>query len=299
MRHRLWAFCRSHANIHFIVLTWLLLSAAAAAQYQHQLSLSLVKQFLVLRNNYTDDHLTYDSQGKLTSPGSPGFGPIEGRIFVDGIQLQPGKLLIAGNRPVDVYYESKNQLQATNVKRKVTIEVALPSDEGLDKAIPELLEKVFYTPAELDQMKCSPDELKSFTDLLQKSLNVDLTSVRKKNQPTPKAQSLDKLPRACYPIGDRAYSVGKGVDPPKAIKAPDPSFSNEALRAHKTGTVVLMCIIDTDGRPTSFIVARPVGYGLDEAALNAVRTWTFTPGTFQFKPVPVAITVEVNFAFGP
>ena len=42
-------------------------------------------------------------------------------------------------------------------------------------------------------------------------------------------------------------------------------------------------------------VARSAGMGLDEKALEAVRTWRFEPGRKDGQPVAVLVNVQVNF----
>jgi TonB family protein len=42
---------------------------------------------------------------------------------------------------------------------------------------------------------------------------------------------------------------------------------------------------------------RPLGYGLDELAVEAVKKWTFKPGKSSGKPVPAKITIEVPFRY--
>jgi TonB family protein len=42
-------------------------------------------------------------------------------------------------------------------------------------------------------------------------------------------------------------------------------------------------------------VARSLGLGLDEKAIEAVRQWKFKPGMKGDTPVTVAVTIEVNF----
>jgi outer membrane biosynthesis protein TonB len=40
---------------------------------------------------------------------------------------------------------------------------------------------------------------------------------------------------------------------------------------------------------------RPVGCGLDEEAVEALKNWRFLPGTLNGTPVPTRILVMVNF----
>jgi TonB family protein len=42
-------------------------------------------------------------------------------------------------------------------------------------------------------------------------------------------------------------------------------------------------------------VKKSLGYGLDERAIEAVKKWKFSPGKKDGKPVPVDVTVLVNF----
>jgi len=59
--------------------------------------------------------------------------------------------------------------------------------------------------------------------------------------------------------------------------------------------VVLYVEIDPNGKATNINVARSLGLGLDEKAIEAVRRWIFRPGMKDDKPVTVAATIELNF----
>jgi TonB family protein len=96
-------------------------------------------------------------------------------------------------------------------------------------------------------------------------------------------------------FGGGAFTVGNGVSAPRVIYDPEPEYSPEARAAKHQGTVVLWAVIAPDGRPRELRVERPLGMGLDEKALEAVRTWRFEPALKDGKPVPVMIEVEVSF----
>ena len=96
-------------------------------------------------------------------------------------------------------------------------------------------------------------------------------------------------------IGGGPYRVGGGVSAPKALYAPDPEYSEEARKAKYQGTVVLWVVVGPDGRPRDIKVQRTLGMGLDEKAMEAVRTWKFEPARLNGNPVAVQINVEVNF----
>jgi TonB family protein len=59
--------------------------------------------------------------------------------------------------------------------------------------------------------------------------------------------------------------------------------------------VLLNIIVDEQGVPTQIRVLRPIGYGLDERAIENIKNWRFEPGLKDGKPFKVAGNVEVNF----
>jgi TonB family protein len=92
------------------------------------------------------------------------------------------------------------------------------------------------------------------------------------------------------------YSAGLGgVTVPRVIYNPEPGFSDEARKAKAQGMVVLLLVVGTDGRPYDIRVQQSLGMGLDEKAIEAVRTWRFRPGTLNGQPVATQIGVEVDF----
>jgi protein TonB len=95
--------------------------------------------------------------------------------------------------------------------------------------------------------------------------------------------------------GGGVYHPGGGVSAPQVIFAPDPEFSDEARRAKYQGICVVALIVDAQGNPQHVRVVRPLGMGLDEKAVKAVRQYKFKPAMYHGHPVPVEVNVEVNF----
>jgi protein TonB len=73
-----------------------------------------------------------------------------------------------------------------------------------------------------------------------------------------------------------------------------PVYPRLALDAHKEGLVILEAVIGEDGsvRDVKVLRSQPL---LDQAAIDAVRQWRFTPSMLHGEPVPVVMTVTVNF----
>jgi TonB family protein len=95
--------------------------------------------------------------------------------------------------------------------------------------------------------------------------------------------------------GGGIYSVGGGVSPPIPIYKPEPAYSEEARKAKYQGTVVMWIIVDAAGAVTDCKVVKPLGLGLDEKAVETVKTWKFKPAQRNGTPVPVRVMVEVSF----
>ena len=96
-------------------------------------------------------------------------------------------------------------------------------------------------------------------------------------------------------IGGGVFRVGGGVSAPRVLENPSPDYSEEARKAKYQGTVVLWLIVDSNGRPRDVKVARSLGMGLDQKAIEAVKLWKFQPAMKDGTPVAVQINVEVNF----
>jgi TonB family protein len=111
--------------------------------------------------------------------------------------------------------------------------------------------------------------------------------------------AVDKRPSAASEskTGDRppVYRVGGGVTAPRLTYSPSPEYSKEARKAKYQGICVLWLIVGADGNPRDIEVARTLGKGLDEKAIEAVKKWKFEPARKDGQPVEVQINVEVSF----
>lgn len=95
--------------------------------------------------------------------------------------------------------------------------------------------------------------------------------------------------------GGGVYHVGGGISAPVPIYTPEAEFSDEARRAKYQGVCLISLIVDAQGNPQNPRVVRPLGMGLDEKALEAVRKYKFKPAMKGNTPVAVMMSIEVNF----
>ena len=96
--------------------------------------------------------------------------------------------------------------------------------------------------------------------------------------------------------GTNYVRVGQetGVEPPRKVVDAGPVYPPAAKEQGIQGVVIIDAHIEPDGRVGHAKVVRSVP-GLDEAALDAVRQWKFTPTLKDGTPVGVVMTVTVNF----
>ncbi len=73
------------------------------------------------------------------------------------------------------------------------------------------------------------------------------------------------------------------------------SYTQEARAAGVQGSVLLYVHVMPDGRPGNVTVLQSLGFGLDEKAVEAVRSWEYTPGKVNGEPAAVAVSAEVPF----
>jgi TonB family protein len=72
--------------------------------------------------------------------------------------------------------------------------------------------------------------------------------------------------------------------------------SNEYAQANSVyGMAVYHTVIGPDGKPAEIAVARPIGFGLDESAVDSIRKASFEPAMKDGKPVPVLLDLVVQF----
>jgi TonB family protein len=101
--------------------------------------------------------------------------------------------------------------------------------------------------------------------------------------------------RRCLSPYPDVYELGGDVIPPKARSRVEPVYTQVARNAGVEGTVLLHAIVTKEGKTRIMRIVRPVGYGLEESAAEALSRWTFQPGTLMGQPVNVSLFIEVNF----
>ena len=92
--------------------------------------------------------------------------------------------------------------------------------------------------------------------------------------------------------------VGGAIKPPVQTKRVSPPYPPEAQAAGVQGVVIMEVSIGADGKVTDVRVLRSIPL-LDQAAIDAVRQWEYAPTIVDGTPVPILMTVTLNFALTP
>jgi len=91
-----------------------------------------------------------------------------------------------------------------------------------------------------------------------------------------------------------AVRIGGKIKAPTKIKDVQPVYPAIAQAAHVAGVVMIEATIGPDGKVIDAKVVRSIPM-LDQAALDAVQQWEYTPTLLNGVPVPVLVTVTINF----
>ena len=96
------------------------------------------------------------------------------------------------------------------------------------------------------------------------------------------------------PVRRDPVPVGGVIRPPTRVVYVQPVYPQMAIAARIEGTVILQAVIDEKGKVRELRVLR--GHPLlDDAAIQAVTRWQFTPTLLNGTTVPVVMTVTVAF----
>src|SRR2546423_6071956 len=144
--------------------------------------------------------------------------------------------------------------------------------------------RVHVTLRSCEKERAGPVEEFSFPD---PDSNTDLNPIDSfpKTVPSSNPSSIPLVLRA---------GVG-GVTSPGCSYCPQPNYTNPAREAKFNGTVLLQVTVSAAGSTVESKVVRGVPFGLNEAAMNAIRDWKFNPARREGEPVTCMVTIEATF----
>lgn len=286
-------------TLYLIAIAFVLLlvfsTAAAADDLQQHLRDQYQGKTFLLRGFYGGVALRYDSIGALRGNATPGDWTTDGVVQLDDVHLSGSHLTIKARRLVvlnshrvlfaDVP-QSRNQIPSLYIYADLGVQN--PTPDQLNAA----MSKIFLTQED-DFATLVPDYWKPCVRAAQLGkdpychFSPEFLSI-------PGAQSSDHSTPA-IPLNGPSPHFGPGVKPPSRIFTPEPSFSELARQAKYDGTVILGLTVDEEGLTKDVHITAPLGYGLDEKAVQAVQTWKFKPAEKNGQPMQLQFEVEVSF----
>ena len=99
---------------------------------------------------------------------------------------------------------------------------------------------------------------------------------------------------ALEPTGEDVVPFSFGtMEPPKPISRAKIEYTREALAAHVTGLLVARCTITREGDVENCKIIKGLPH-MNEAVLQTLETWRYTPVQYQGKPISVTYTFNVK-----
>jgi len=133
----------------------------------------------------------------------------------------------------------------------------------------------------------------AFTVSVESKPGAEATSSQSTTVTTPRPAAL-AAGAAAGLAGMQPVRVGEGIRAPTQIRKVQPIYPPIAQAARVQGIVILEATIGVDGRVADARILRSVPL-LDQAAIDAVRQWEYSPTLLNGKPVPVVMTVTQTF----
>lgn len=247
-------------------------------------------------------------QTASTPPSSePNTAGPDQKIFIVGPNVSAPELLPAAPFPIEEENCKKKLsgkavlsflLDATGSPRNIAFEHGAGS--GIDQIAYKLLSTDRFKPAihenspvtvpmedEIELESCQQNAKHPAPDTALSTLSA---------QPNQKLVAMPlsqaKLEFTPFPNLSRMPQVSAPPVPLNSVEAP---FSDEAREKKVSVVCLISLIVDTEGMPRNLRVIRPLGYGLDQNAIDAARKYRFKPAMRKGMPVPMMITIEVNF----
>ena len=240
---------------------------AADAALEDTLKKQYLNQVLTLRTPFQEDKQEFDSHGTPLKEPPTGKWIARGSMKIEKLSLTADTLVLQGTQ------------------------MAMGEDTKTHAQVPSAMERFLVVEIHLDRPLNSVSEARA---LLERIYGLE------QHDPKDALPQYKRPPQSVYP-GDAAETdnvpvpSGQGISRPQVKYAPNPDFSERARKAKYQGAVYLNIIVDKDGRVSWIRVDKAAGMGLDEQAVETVKTWRFVPATQNGKPVPVQLGIWVGF----
>jgi TonB family protein len=232
----------------------------------------LVDKPLYLRGEWEGDKLKFDASGQLL--GSSKMLPFTlSGMDVQKVKLDDKGLTLDGKR-VGVEF-NWDQLARVVIKgESIRLHIDRPAGGDYSHA----LDRVFATLPEL------VPTLPIYWQTYAQQFLIPATAAKV----THAAGSSDSLARQ--------HKIGGNVSAPRVLSMPQPSYDRRARAENISGKILVYLQVDQEGKPNNIRILHPLGFGLDDMAVDAVSRYKFAPAKENGNPVRVEMNIEVAFS---
>jgi TonB family protein len=247
---------------------------------------NLIGQALFLRGFYASNNLVYDATGKLEATPKSTDWTLAAVNILKATHPSPTEIQLEGLRVAIRYNPDAHEFQRhplNDQKIKILIKLT-PSTDTNPRTIQATLATTF---AAIFSIGIDPALQRSMPLLWRHYFDPGFT------------WPPDAL------TGETIYQIFGQPGQPKDVSLPivshkaEAEFTDAARNDKVKGPVQLVAFIDAQGVPQRIFVTRPLGYGLDERAAEALAKWRFKPALRLNMPVTAAIVLNLDFEIVP
>jgi TonB family protein len=267
------------------------LRASDAADVEARLKQDYLGRNALLRGLYHGDQLDYDAQGHFMEGGVPGTWTLDGVVTLTDFKLRGDRLEIAADRTIIGFSYRHQHLYALPdkpVEIIVHLGPLIPRRDALD----QVMSQIFMIDAA---------RLLQFAPMYWKPVIQDAVWAQYAKHPRKPPVGLTLFAPLIAPDRGQVYFTDgdphNGLDPPQPIDEPPPYYPEIARYGKKQGTVLIAVLIDQTGAVRdALLLGEPLGAGLDQSSVNAVRRWKYRPATRNGAAVSVIKPEHITFS---
>jgi TonB family protein len=246
---------------------------------------NLVGRALFLRGFYAANSLSYDSAGKIVGSSGVVDWTLAAVNVLKATHAKPDAIELEGVRVAIRYNPDAHEFQRhplNDEKVKLVVQLASGSDGGL-RQLDEAFGAIFSIGIDPALQRSMPPLWRHYFD-------------------PGFAWPVDALTAATvYPIAPLPALPGPAIEivPPILAHQTSSKYTAAANHDRVQGVVQLRIVVDAEGIPQRIVVTRPLGYGLDREAAEAVAKWKFNPALHAGASVASAILINIDFVVAP
>lgn len=232
---------------------------------------------MTLRTFYPDEDVQFTPEGRYEGKSNPGPWTLWSKVKVRGIKVASDSVTIQGTR-VYVFYDAKRkQFRNKEGEEKNWVTINFGQTTITPSSAQAALAKILLNENE----RMSDFVPREWRELL-------------KLEESGEALKPPDCERGAGRVDLLKVSYLE-ITPPRVTYEPDPFYQPEARRAKLQGAVWLWAVVDEEGRVPAVRIFYPLGMGLDERAIEAVRNWRFEPAKKDGMPVKAQVCIRVQF----